>query len=234
MVVCPGGGYSHLSEIKEGSDVARWLNTLGVTAVVLQYRLGPRYHHPIEMGDAARAVRTVRARAAEWGIDPHRVGMIGFSAGGHLVSTLSTHFDAGQADASDPIDRQGSRPDLAVLVYPVIALSGPFAHGGSRTALLGDSPPDALVASLSNQTQVTAQTPPTFIVQAATDKTVPVENSLMYATALHAAGVPFSLLIFDHGPHGFGLGGTDPVLSTWPSRCAEWLKERGFLAKVTP
>jgi len=226
MIVCPGGGYGMLAA-HEGKPVAQWLNTLGITAFVLKYRLGPRYHHPVELEDAQRAIRTVRANAAAWGLDPHRVGILGFSAGGHLTTSAATHFDAGDAAAVDPIARVSSRPDLQIPIYPVVSM-GPLGHAGSRTNLLGPSPAPALVTLLSNELQVTADTPPAFIVHTADDHVVPVENSLMYAEALRKAGVAFELHIFQHGPHGFGLGGNDPVLATWPHLCALWLKAQGW------
>lgn len=226
VIVCPGGGYSHLAD-HEGGPVAEWLNSVGITAFVLKYRIGPRYHHPTPLQDAARAIRLVRSRAAEWKIDPQRIGILGFSAGGHLASTIGTHFDSGQASATDPIDRASSRPDLLVLIYPVITM-GNFTHGGSKKQLLGDSPSPELVALLSNELQVTKDTPPTFLVHTANDAAVPVENSLHFAEALRKAGVPFEMHIYERGPHGFGLGGKDPVLSTWPASCAAWLRLHGF------
>jgi acetyl esterase/lipase len=231
MVVCPGGGYGGHAD-HEGEPVARWLNTLGVTCVVLRDRLGPQSRHPMMLEDAARAVRTVRARAEEWRVDPQRVGILGFSAGGHLASTLATHFQAGDPSAPDEVDRLSSRPDLAVLIYPVITLSDPHTHTGSRQNLLGDAPPEDLVSLLSNETQVTAETPPTFLVHAADDGPVPPENSLLFALALSHYHVPFALHLYEKGGHGFGLGGNDPVLSAWPARCAEWLRGRGFLDAV--
>lgn len=230
VVVCPGGGYGGLAD-HEGKPIAEWLTSLGVTGVVLKYRLGPKYHHPVEMGDVARAIRTVRSHAADWGIDPHRVGVLGFSAGGHLASTAATHFDAGSASATDPIDRVSSRPDVAILIYPVITFSDPFTHAGSRHNLLGDNPSPDLITLLSNEKQVTAQTPPCFLVHGTDDTVVPAENSLMFALACRKAGVPVELHLYEHGPHGFGLGGSDPVLSAWPGSCAKWLEHRGFLKK---
>src|SRR4051794_21408628 len=169
VIIAPGGSYTALSVNKEGRAPASYLNMLGVAAFVLRYRLGPQYHHPIELGDAQRAIRTVRARAAEWHIAPDRIGMLGFSAGGHLASSASTHFDDGKADAADPIDRVSSRPDFAILGYPVISFIEPWTHQGSRTNLLGDKPDPALARSLSSETQVTASTPPTFIYQTNAD-----------------------------------------------------------------
>lgn len=232
VIVCPGGGYTHLAE-HEGAPVAEWLNTLGVTAFVLKYRTGPRYHHPAPLQDAARAIRTVRARAVEWGLDPQRVGILGFSAGGHLASTAGTHFDAGNTSANDPIERVSSRPDVMILVYPVITMREQ-THAGSKRSLLGESPKSELVALLSNEEQVTKETPPTFLVHTMTDAAVPVENSMMFAAALRRAGVPFELHLYERGSHGFGLGvrngAVDPILSTWPERCAAWLGLHNFAA----
>src|SRR5207237_2520525 len=187
VIICPGGGYEHLSE-REGRPVAEWFNSLGVAAFVLKYRLGPRYHHPVPFADATRAVRTVRARAREWGLDTDRIGMLGFSAGGHLASTVGTYFDAGDPAASDPIERVSSRPDVLVLIYPVITM-GTQAHAGSKKYLLGAEPAPDVVALLSNEAHVTRETPPTFIVHTVNDASVPVENSLLFAAALKQANV---------------------------------------------
>lgn len=226
VIVCPGGGYNHLAD-HEGRPVAEWLNSLGITAFVLKYRLGPRYQHPAPLLDAARAVRMVRARADEWKLDPKRIGVLGFSAGGHVASTIGTHFDEGNASVDDPIDRVSSRPDLLVLIYPVITMRG-FTHAGSKRMLLGENPSSDLVALLSNDEHVSKRTPPTFLVHTANDPAVPVENSLHFAEALRKAGVPFELHVFERGPHGFGLGGNNPVLLSWPARCADWLRLQGF------
>jgi len=227
VVVFPGGGYSHLSEVKEGSDVAQWLNSLGIVAFVLKYRLGMRYHAPTQEQDAARAVRIVRARAKEWNLDPGRVGILGFSAGGHLAATLGTRFDVGKPDAGDPIERVSSRPDLMVLVYPVITM-GEFTHAGSKKYLLGDNPTLEEIRNYSNELWVTKDTPPTFLVHSAADPGVPVENSLLFAEALRKHGVPFEIHLYEKGPHGFGLAPGDPILSSWPGRCADWLGSHGF------
>lgn len=231
VVVCPGGGYGHLAVDHEGKQIAAWLNEIGVAAAVLKYRLAPRYRHPAMIDDASRAIRTVRARSGEWGLDPKRVAIMGFSAGGHLASTAGTHFDAGKPDASDPIDRESSRPDRLILGYPVVALATPYAHGGSRKNLLGENPPADLLASLSNETQVTPDTPPTFLVHTDEDKAVPVENSLLFALALRKAGVPVELHSFEKGRHGLGLGGGDRAFSAWPKLCEAWLRGQGFLDK---
>jgi len=227
VIVCPGGSYINLSMDKEGYAVAKFLNTLGISAFVLKYRLGPRYHHPIELGDAQRAIRAVRSRAEQYGFQPDRIGIMGFSAGGHLASTAGTHFDAGNAAASDPIDRVSSRPDFLVLCYPVISFTQYF-HAGSKKNLLGDNPDPALVEKLSNELQVTKDTPPTFLFHTTTDATVPVENSVMFYSALRKAGVPAEMHIYERGPHGVGLAPNDPVLSTWPGRLADWLRIHGW------
>ncbi len=228
VVVCPGGGYGGLAA-HEGKPIAEWLNTLGVTGFVLKYRLAPQYHHPAMMNDVNRAIRYVRAHAANWSLDPHRIGVLGFSAGGHLASTAATHYDKGDPNAADAVERVSSRPDLAVLVYAVITMTHPYTHDGSRQNLLGKDPDEALVNLMSNEKQVTPDTPPTFLLHTADDPVVPVENSLIFAMACHKAKVPVELHIFPHGPHGIGLGGNDPVLSSWPGLCAAWFKARGFL-----
>ena len=232
VVVFPGGGYSHLSEIKEGSDVARWLNSLGITAFVLKYRLGMTYHQPNQLLDAARAVRYVRANADRWDIDPAKIGIIGFSAGGHLASTLGTHFDSGKSNSADPIERVSSRPDLMMLLYPVITM-GEFAHAGSKRNLLDENPSDDLVKQYSNELHVSSDTPPAFLVHTMTDTAVPVENSLMFVQALRKAKVPVEFHLYEKGPHGFGLAPADPVLASWTARCADWLTLHGFTKPKT-
>ena len=229
VVICPGGGYAHLSMEKEGTDVARWLNARGIAGFVLQYRLGPKYHHPVELHDAQRALRYVRSHASEYGIAPNRIGIWGFSAGGHLASTTGTHFDAGDDGAADPIDRAGSRPDFMILAYPVITLVGPKTHQGSRKNLLGDSPDPDLARSLSSELQVTPQTPPTFLFTTDGDTTVPPENSIEFFLAMRKAGVPGELHLYQNGPHGVGLALNDPILSSWPQRLEAWLRVRKLL-----
>jgi acetyl esterase/lipase len=230
VVICPGGGYGALAG-HEGVDYARWLNHHGIAGFVLKYRLGSAgYRHPAMLNDAARAVRTVRARASEWGVDVKRVGVMGSSAGGHLASTLVTHFDAGNAAASDPVERQSSRPDLGILCYAVISM-GPNTHQGSKQNLLGKEPPEELVKLLSNELQVTKDTPPCFLWHTWEDKAVKVENSIEFALALNRAGVPFELHVYEKGNHGLGLGSRefDPAKwLDWTRDCASWLKVRGF------
>jgi len=227
VLVLPGGGYARLSDVKEGSAVAEWLNSLGISAFVLKYRLGPRYHQPNQLLDATRALRTIRARAAEWNLDENRIGILGFSAGGHLASTLATRFDAGKRGGGDMIERASSRPDLQILVYPVITM-GDLTHAGSKKNLLGENPSADLIKLYSNELQVSSETPPAFLVHTTTDTAVPVENSLLYAAALRRAKVPFELHVYERGPHGFGLAPNDAVLASWAARCADWLGVQGF------
>jgi acetyl esterase/lipase len=237
VVVCPGGGYAMLAMDHEGKQVAEWLNTLGITAFVLKYRLGPRYHHPAMLQDAGRAIRTVRANPAKWRVDPKRIAILGFSAGGHLASTAGTHFDAGRPDAEDPVDRVSSRPDRMILVYPVIALATEYGHAGSRRNLLGDHPSRELVESLSNERQVTKDTPQTFLAHTNADTGVPAENALLFALALRKEKVPVELHLFERGQHGLGLGHgatrfrvmAEPSFQAWPKLCETWLKNQGFL-----
>ena len=218
----------------EGQQIAAWLNSLGVTAFVLKYRNSENGHmHPVPMMDGQRAVRTVRARAAEWNIDPARVGVLGFSAGGHLASTLATHFDAGDANTSDAVDRVSSRPDFLILCYPVITMTEKYMHAGSHDNLIGKSPDEALARNLSNDLQVTSQTPPTFIFQTDEDKTVPAENCVSFYLALRRAGVPAEMHIYQNGRHGVGLAKDVPGTSTWPERCREWMQIRGLLEPAT-
>lgn len=229
VVVCPGGGYGVLAMDHEGRQVAEWLNSLGVDAYILKYRLAPRYHHPAMIEDAQRALRYVRANAQQWGIAPDRIGIWGFSAGGHLASTAATHFDAGNPSSPDPIERMSSRPDFAILAYPVITCTEWFRHQGSCRNLLGENPDPKLAVYLSNEKQVTAQTPPTFLFHTNDDEGVPAENSVAFYMALRKAGVPAEIHIYQHGQHGVGLAQKDPILSSWPQRLADWLRLRGLL-----
>ncbi len=231
VVICPGGGYSQLAA-HEGADYARFLNEQGVAGFVLKYRLGSGgYRHPIMLQDAARAVRTVRARAGEWNVDPKHIGIMGSSAGGHLASTLLTHFDAGDPNSPDPIERQSSRPDLGILCYAVISM-GQFTHQGSKNSLLGRDPSPELIRDLSNELQVTRDTPPCFIWHTWEDTAVPVENSLQFAAALRQAGVRFDLHIYQKGGHGMGLGTTQwnpDRRHPWTGDLVFWLKAQGFV-----
>jgi acetyl esterase/lipase len=236
VVVLPGGGYSGLASDHEGIQPAKWLNGLGVSAFVVKYRLGSNgYRHPIEMWDGQRAVRWVRANAKRYGIDPKRVGILGFSAGGHLASTVSTHYDTGSAAAADTVDRHSCRPDWSILAYPVVTMDLSFTHSGSRTNLLGNSPSQILVDSLSNEKQVTAKTPPAFLFHAKDDGVVPVKNAQAYHDSLAKRGVAVELKLYDRGGHGFGLangvGGApkDTVLATWAGLAVKWMGAQGFL-----
>jgi acetyl esterase/lipase len=232
MLICPGGGYENLTA-REGNDYAWWFNTNGIAGFVLKYRVRGRngYRYPAPFLDVTRAIRLIRARAAEWHIDPHRVGVIGSSAGGHLASTLLTHFDAGKPDAADPIERQSSRPDLGILCYAVITM-GPDTNPGTHNNLLGKHADPALEKLLSNELQVTPQTPPCFIWHTWEDKVVKVENSLMFAEALRRNGVPFDLHIYQKGPHAIALGSREFDPSRWHpwlKDLAFWLKAQGFI-----
>ncbi|HEY3266490.1 MAG TPA: alpha/beta hydrolase [Armatimonadota bacterium] len=228
IVICPGGGYEGLALDHEGHEVAEWFNTFGVTAAVLRYRLGAQYHHPIPLMDARRAVRTLRANAKAWGLDPKRIGIMGFSAGGHLAATAATQFEPGSADATDPVERASSRPDFAILCYPVITMTDPFTHAGSRLHLLGEQPSPALVNALSAEKRVTKDTPPVFLFHTSNDDTVPVENSLMFFTALRAVGAPVEMHIYRDGPHGIGMNRL-PSAATWPGLARDWMQHLGLL-----
>ena len=226
VIVCPGGGYARRAP-HEGEPVARWLNSAGISAFVLHYRVAPD-RHPAPLSDAKRAMRLVRSRAAEWGFRPDRIGILGFSAGGHLAASLSTHWDRGVEGDPDPVERTSCRPDATVLCYAVISLTAGHTHLGSRNNLLGPEPPAELALSLSCETQVNAETPPAFLWHTADDATVPVQNSIDYALALSRHGVPFALHVFPRGRHGLGLAQEVPDVSKWTELCAEWLHGLGF------
>ncbi|MEK6477286.1 alpha/beta hydrolase [Catalinimonas sp. 4WD22] len=230
VVVCPGGGYNMLAMDHEGHQIGRWLNSFGVSAYILTYRLGRNgYKHPIPMNDGKRAIRTVRANAEAWGVDEERIGVLGFSAGGHMASTLGTHFDAGQEGAADPIDQMSSRPDFMVLLYPVISFTEDYQHSGSRISLLGEDADPATVRSLSNELQVTDDTPPAFLVHTTEDQAVPPENSIYFYLELKKRGIPVEMHIFEKGRHGLGMGAPGTAFSSWPELCEEWMLERGYL-----
>jgi acetyl esterase/lipase len=204
---------------------------MGVTAFVLKYRLGPKYRHPVELGDGQRAIRLVRARAKDFGITPDRIGLMGFSAGGHLAATVGTRFDAGNPTAPDPVDRASSRPDFLVLAYPVVSFQPSITHAGSVRNLLGDKPDPKLLDELSNEKHVTAQTPPTFLFHTNADTGVVSENSIEFYLAARKAKVPVEMHIFENGPHGVGLAMNDPALSAWPVLLTNWLRARGLLTR---
>lgn len=220
IVVCPGGGYGGLAA-HEGPKVGEWLAANGVTAFVLRYRLGPRYHHPIELGDAQRAIRFVRAQAEGWKLDPKRIGILGFSAGGHLTSSAATHYTEGDPKSEDPVEKVSSRPDIQILIYPVITM-GPGGHNGSKENLLGKNPPADLIELLSNEKHVDAKTPPAFLAHSTKDNAVPVSNSDKYAEALKAAGVPYEFIRGEFGGHGFGM------IEKWTVPCLVWLRAQKF------
>jgi len=234
VVICPGGGYQTLAMDHEGHQIAQWLNSFGVAGFIVKYRhrnSGAGYGHPVPLQDAQRAIRTVRSRAREWGVDPNRIGVLGFSAGGHLASSAATHFNESFGAPKDKIDRVSCRPDFAVLIYPVIAFGEPFTHTGSQKNLLGPDPDQSLVEKMSNEKQVTPQTPPTFLLHTWEDTAVPAENSIYFYLALRKAGVPAEMHIFLKGQHGFGLGQKLGAVSAWPTLCQKWMEESGFLKK---
>lgn len=228
VIICPGGGYGTLAYSWEGTDVAKMLNGKGITAIVLKYRLPNSKSNIVPnlspLMDAKRAIRTVRFYAAKWNVNKNKVGIMGFSAGGHLASTLGTHFDEGEATAKDSIEQFSSRPDFMVLVYPVISMSKPIMHSGSKNNLIGATPTDDLAKLYSNELQVTKQTPPTFLIHAADDKAVPVENSLLFFQACKDNNVPVEMHIYPVGGHGFGLGMGKGYLETWSDRLVDWLR----------
>lgn len=234
IVICPGGGYGNLAMDHEGHQIGKWLNSFGVAGFILKYRhrnSGAGYGHPAPLTDAQRAISTVRSRAKEWGVDPDRIGILGFSAGGHLASTAATHFHTGRTDNDDKIDSVSCRPDFAVLIYPVVSFTEWFTHKGSRRNLLGSDPSEEMVKKFSNELQVTPETPPTFLIHTYGDSGVPAENSIYFYLALRKAKVPAEMHIYEKGRHGFGLGADVPGTSSWPKRCQEWMKGRGLLEK---
>ena len=227
IVICPGGGYGMLAYDWEGTDIAKWLNSKGVAAIVLKYRLPNSKSNIVPqlspLLDAQRALRTVRANAQKWNIKKNQIGIMGFSAGGHLASTAGTHFDNGDTNATDSVDRLSSRPDFMILMYPVISMSKTYMHQGSRNNLIGANPDSALAKYYSNDLQVTKETPPTFIVHSTDDAGVPVENSLSFYQALKTNKVPAEMHIYPYGGHGFGLAVGKGYLNTWTDRCIDWL-----------
>jgi acetyl esterase/lipase len=230
VVVCPGGGYGGLAIDHEGHQIAKWLNENGLAAFICDYRhRGRGYGHPAPLQDAHRAIRTVRARAEEFGVDPTKVGILGFSAGGHLTSSALTHFDKGDEKAEDSVMRQSSRPDFGVLCYPVIAFDTDFTHRGSQNNLLGADASKELIESMSSEKQVTSETPPTFLFHTFEDKAVPPQNSVVFYEACIKNNVPAELHVFEKGQHGIGLAKSISGTSAWPALCIGWLKVRGVV-----
>jgi acetyl esterase/lipase len=229
VVICPGGSYTGLAVDHEGHEVARLFSARGVASFILTYRLGPRYHHPAMLQDVLRAIRVVRSRASEFGIKPDHLGVMGFSAGGHLASSAATLFDHPDGKVSDGLETTSARPDFAILAYPVILMGQDATHKGSQKNLLGDSPSPELLARLSTERQVTAKTPPTFLFHTDADDGVPAENSVQFYLALRKAGVPAELHIFERGEHGVGLAPLDRSLSVWPDLLFAWLRSRGLI-----
>lgn len=229
VLVVPGGGYGFLALDHEGAQVAQWLTQRGVAAFVLHYRIAPRYHYPAPIQDGERAMSYVRAHAADYGIKPDRIGIWGFSAGGHLASSVATHFDAGQPDAADPVDRVSDRPDFAILAYGVLSMESTITHPGSRLNLLGPNPDPALVEQFTNARQVTRDTPPCFLFHTGTDPVVPVLNSVNFYLALQREGIPAELHVFEQGEHGVGLAQSNPQLRKWPELLEGWMRLHGWM-----
>lgn len=229
VIICPGGGYHGVSYDYEGTDLAKWFNAKGIAAFVLKYRMpnsdAVKVSYKAPLQDAQRAIRMVRFNAKKWHLNPEDIGIMGFSAGGHLASTLATQYDTANSFKESEMDTISARPDFAILIYPVISMNADFTHKGSRNSLLGKNPDKKLIAQFSNELQVNAQTPPTFIVHAADDKGVPVENSLQYYRALVAAQVPAELHVYPKGGHGFSTAIGKGNLATWPDRMHDWLQE---------
>ena len=226
LIICPGGGYGGLAMDHEGKQIVQWANSIGLTAVLCDYRhRGKGYGHPAPSQDALRAVRLVRAKASEWNIDPNKIGIMGFSAGGHLVSTVITQFDPGSKESTDTVARESSRPDFAILCYPVISMGSSFTHRGSEVNLLGEKASKETLEQFASERHVRSDTPPTFLMHTVEDKPVPVENSLVFYQAMVAKQVPGELHIYQKGPHGVGLARNIPGTSDWPLACQRWLKE---------
>lgn len=232
VVICPGGGYENLATDHEGTQIADWLNSVGIAAFIVQYRHnGKGYSFPAPMQDAQRAMRIVRGRAGEWSIDPKRIGILGFSAGGHLASSIGTHFKNNYYDAKDALDKVSCRPDFMILAYPVITMDDSYTHKGSQINLLGKNPDPNLIVNYSNEKQVTSETPPAFLVHSNEDPAVPVENSVNFYLALRKAKVPAEMHIYLKGGHGTGLEKKHGVISTWSERCVDWMTLSGLLDK---
>jgi acetyl esterase/lipase len=231
VIIAPGGGYGMLSTEREGVQYANWLSTLGVTSFVLKYRM-KEFGHPAPLQDVLRAVRLVRSRAAEFKVNPARVGVMGSSAGGHLAASAGTLFEHPAGKTGAALDATSARPDFLILMYPVITMDDPHAHAGSRKNLLGDNPTPELLQLASMEKQVTAATPPTLLIHTQADQSVPVENSILFYQALTRAKVPAEMYLFEHGGHGMGMKDGLGTSSEWPARAAEWLRNRGLLTAV--
>jgi len=232
IVICPGGGYGHLAIDHEGRQIAEWFNSIGVTAFVLKYRLpSDGYRHPVPLMDAQQAIRAVRHKASKWNIDTAQIGIIGFSAGGHLASSVGTHFEKPVKieQGSEEFEAMSCRPDFMVLIYPVISMQDGITHQGSKNNLLGENPDTELVSLVSNENQVTSQTPPTFLVHANDDNAVVPENSLRFYEALRKADVPAEMHIYLKGGHGFGIRAGAGPAAEWPRLCKQWMQQLGFL-----
>lgn len=233
MIICPGGGYSNLTIEREGVQYANWLSTLGVASFVLKYRM-VEFGHPAPLQDVLRAVRILRSRAAEFKINPDRIGVMGSSAGGHLTASAGTLFNHPAGKTGAPLDAVRARPDFLILMYPVITMKDPFAHAGSRKSLLGAHPSAELLQLMSLEDQVTPATPPTLLIHTQQDRTVPVENSIAFYQALTRAKVPAEMYLFEHGGHGIGMRDGLGTASNWPKRAEEWLRARGLLELPKP
>lgn len=233
ILICPGGGYSHLAMEHEGSQVAEYFNKIGISAFVLKYRVCNKkqncYHYPVPLNDANRAIRYIKANAEKYNIDSTKIGIMGFSAGGHLASSVSTHILDGNPEATDKLERYSTRPDFMILVYPVISFTTPYTHNDSRKKFLGTKNTIEMRELFSNELQVTYKTPPTLLIHANDDKVVPPENSILFYTALRKAGVEASLIIFPYGGHGFGMRQKNEYVDTWPEHCHKWLKIKGLI-----
>lgn len=230
VIVCPGGGYSHLAYEKEGTQIAEWLNIRGITAFVLTYRLTPRYHYPEPVLDGYRSVRWVRSHAAEYHVAPDRIGMWGFSAGGHLVGMVGTHFDDGNPQAADPVDRASDRPDFVISSYGGLTLQAGIARPGAMENLFVNPPSSEQKDEISPDLHVTPRTPPFFLYATTPDQAVPVLSAVAFYTALVKAGVPAEMHIFQTGPHGTALGQSNPELAEWPTLLENWLRLNGWIA----
>ena len=226
VLICPGGGYTYLAMGYEGEEFAQWLVKQGITGIVLKYRM-PNQHDRIPMTDALRAMKWIRSRSEEWGIDPAKVGIAGFSAGGHLASTLATHFDQGKTKATDSLERFSCRPDFTILFYPVISMQESLTHKGSQKALLGKTPAPEKITDYSNELQITAETPKTFLVHSDDDKGVSVQNSIVYYQALKKHNIPAVMYIFPTGGHGWGLRSDFEYYPAWTSLLKKWLEDIG-------